>query len=450
MTDGSELTQRRIFRLWVPLAATWLMMSVEGPFLAAVIARLAEPKINLAAYGVAFAFALLLESPIILIMSASTALVEDAVSLRKLRNFTYALNTIITVLMVICLIPALFYPAAEGVVGLPRNVAVLTHHAAILLVPWPAAIGYRRFHQGILIRNRLTRRVAYGTVWRLAAMGSTSLLLALLTPLHGALVGAAALSAGVTSEAVVIGWMARSSVRRLTLTQPSQESLHAPLTYRAVWEFYYPLAITSMLTMGVNPLVTLFMAHSRLPIASLAVLPVINALVFAFRSMGLAFQDVAIALIGPKREGYQPLKRYAMVLGVCVVLGLAAIAFTPLLGVWFHDISGLSEALTHVARVPVAVLTFMPGFSVLLAFQHAMLVSARVTRPITWATLIEVTGILLGLFAGIQGLDLVGATAAASALMLGRIGAVIYLFPPMLRTRATDSGGSRAAAINSP
>ena len=54
MALDSPVTYRRIFRLWVPLAATWLMMSVEGTFLAAVIARLDEPTFNLAAYGVAF------------------------------------------------------------------------------------------------------------------------------------------------------------------------------------------------------------------------------------------------------------------------------------------------------------------------------------------------------------------------------------------------------------
>jgi hypothetical protein len=54
-----------LFRFWVPLQATWLMMSLEGPFLAAVIARLAEPKHNLAAYGVAFALAILVEAPVI-------------------------------------------------------------------------------------------------------------------------------------------------------------------------------------------------------------------------------------------------------------------------------------------------------------------------------------------------------------------------------------------------
>jgi len=39
-----ELTLKKIFLFWVPLGATWLMMSVEGPFLSALIARLNEPK----------------------------------------------------------------------------------------------------------------------------------------------------------------------------------------------------------------------------------------------------------------------------------------------------------------------------------------------------------------------------------------------------------------------
>ena len=61
MSDQIQnLDFKRVLLFWLPLAATWLMMSVEGPFLSAVIARMAEPKFNLAAYGVAFAFALII------------------------------------------------------------------------------------------------------------------------------------------------------------------------------------------------------------------------------------------------------------------------------------------------------------------------------------------------------------------------------------------------------
>src|SRR5688500_6886815 len=49
-----ELRLGSIFRFWSPLAATWLMMAIEGPLLTAVNARLPDQEANLAAYGVAF------------------------------------------------------------------------------------------------------------------------------------------------------------------------------------------------------------------------------------------------------------------------------------------------------------------------------------------------------------------------------------------------------------
>ncbi len=78
-------------------------------FLAAIIAHLAEPKYNLAAYGVAFSFALIIDAPIIMIMSAATALVKDRKSFLKLRNFTYFLNGLLTLSMIACIIPTIFF-----------------------------------------------------------------------------------------------------------------------------------------------------------------------------------------------------------------------------------------------------------------------------------------------------------------------------------------------------
>ncbi len=191
MALDSPVTYRRIFRLWVPLAATWLMMSVEGTFLAAVIARLDEPTFNLAAFGVAFAFALIVEAPIIMILSAATALVRDYESFRKLRNFSYTLNLLVTLVMLIVLWRPVFEWLSGDVLALPGPVATLTHRALVLLLPWPAAIGYRRFYQGILIRAELTRRVAYGTAVRVVTMATTALVLYIFFALPGAVVGGA-------------------------------------------------------------------------------------------------------------------------------------------------------------------------------------------------------------------------------------------------------------------
>ena len=48
---SETLSYRRILLFWLPLAGTWLMMAIEGPYLAAIIARLPDPTVNLAAFG---------------------------------------------------------------------------------------------------------------------------------------------------------------------------------------------------------------------------------------------------------------------------------------------------------------------------------------------------------------------------------------------------------------
>jgi Na+-driven multidrug efflux pump len=422
----SQINQKKILIFWLPLAATWLMMAFEGPFLAAIIARLADPKYNLAAFGVAFSFGLIIEAPVIMIMSASTALVENKDSFIKLRNFTYFLNAAVTILMLIFLIPTIFYFVTIKLIGLPAEVAKLTHSATLILLPWPGMIGYRRFYQGVLIRSNLTRRVAYGTMIRLTTMALTALLLYKYFRFNGAVVGAAALSLAVSVEALASRLMAYRVVKYLQ--QENKE--FKPLSYSYISKFYYPLALTSILALGVHPLVTFFVGRSPMPLESLAVLPVVNSLVFIFRALGLSYQEVAISLVGKQFENYIAVRNFAVLLSVAVVLCLALIAFTPFAITWFHDISGLSTELTEFALLPLQIMCLMPGLSVVLSLQRSILVAARKTAPVTWATIFEVSGIIAVLFITIFYLELNGAVSACLAFVLGRLVANLYLIYP--------------------
>ncbi len=422
----AAITNRKILRFWLPLAGTWLMMSLEGPFIAAIIARLVDPKFNLAAYGVAFSFALIIEAPVIMMMTASTSLVKDYSSLRKLRQYTWILNGIITGLMLILIIPQIFFLLTIDLIGLPENVAQLTHIATIIMLPWPGAIGFRRFYQGVLIRNHATRRVAYGTVIRLMSMATTALSLFFLTTLPGVYIGMAALACGVTVEAVSTRIMVQPIIKRLRAAEHKDE-VGTALSFQVINKFYYPLALTSMLTLGVHPLITFFIGKSTLALESLAVLPVVSSFVFLFRGVGLSFQEAAITLLGQNRENDQVIKRFATILGAGLALLLILTAFTPLSSLWFSKVSGLSPSLTKLALVPLMIMGIFPASTVLISFQRAILVKAGHTSPITNATLIEVIGIIGVLYFGILHFSLVGVTAAATAFVSGRIAANLYL-----------------------
>ena len=426
-----HLSTKKIFVFWLPLAATWLMMSVEGPFLAALIARLAEPKYNLAAYGVAFSFALIIEAPIIMIMSESTKLVKDAQSFIILRRFTYGLNWLITLFMLVILIPPIFYFITEDLIGLPSKVSNLTYLATIILLPWPGAIGYRRFYQGILIRNDLTRRVAYGTVIRLTTMALTALLIYLFTDAAGVVVGATSISAAVLLEAVASRFMADRIIKKIMKQEGDDKDV---LTYKEIYKFYYPLALTSIVGLGVQPVVIFFMGQSRMAIESLAVLPVVTSFVFIFRALGLSYQEVVIALMGDDKKNFTLLRNFAYSLGAVLTIVLVMVAFTPLSDIWFRVVSGLSENLAEFARLPLMIMSILPFLTVLISLQRAALVSKKTTQPITISTAIEFITIVLVLFISIKYIGLVGAVAATSSFVIGRLAANIYLTPPVIKS----------------
>ncbi len=429
MNTKTELTQRSIFAFWIPLAATWLMMSIEGPYLSALIARLADPEYNLAAYGIAFSFAMIVEAPIIMMMSASTALVKDYHSFIRLRKFNYRLSLLLTAVMILLGLPPVFYFITEKLIGLPEEVSYLTHLAILILIPWPGAIGYRRFYQGILIRNHLTRLVAYGTIIRLSSMSAAAFLLYIFTSLPGVVVGASALSTAVICEAIASKIMVRKSVAKLK-TQPND--LNNNLTMKGISKFYFPLAITSLLTLGIQPFVTFFIGQSRMPLESFAVLPVVTSFVFIFRGLGLSFQEVVVALIGSDMLGFHQLKKFAIKLAFLAAGILITIAFTPLAEIWFKDVSGLSENLSDFAKLPLRIMSFFPALTVLISFQRAVLVKSNETKQITYGTAIEFVGIFIVVAAGIKFLSLVGAVAATIAFVFGRMAACGYLLPPAI------------------
>jgi len=434
-----KLTYKKIFVFWIPLLATWLMMSAEGPYLTALIARMAEPEFNLAAYGVAFSLALIVESPVIMLLSASVALVENKHTFYKLHNFVYSINFALILVMTILILPPVFNYLAITIINLPIRVANLTHMAVVLLVPWAPAIGYRRFYQGILIRNNKTRLVAYGTVIRLIAMSVTAFILFHFFEVQGVLVGAAALSAGVVVEALATRLMSINIINKVIVEAQNEKTI----SYKEIIKFYYPLILTSFISLGVHPIVTFFMGQSRMSLESLAVLPVLNSLVFIFRAFGLSYQEVGIALIKTKEE-YRLLRNFATVMAFSVVLGLGSISLTPLRDFWLVNVAGLSINLAEFSHLPLIIYTIFPATTVWINFQRSLLVYSRKTKPITYASLIEVAGIVLILFITIKYFSMIGVVAAIIAYTLGRFTATFYLIKPFERVKKLLPFSSKA------
>lgn len=339
-----------VARLWAPLAASWLVMGLELPLVSAALARLRDPEIHLGAYGgVALPVAFIIEAPIIMLLAASTALAKDHAAFRLMYRFMMLAGAGLTLLHALLAFTPLFDAVIVPLIDPPAELVEPARTGLRWLLPFTWAIGYRRFHQGVLIRFGHARHVTIGTVMRVVAL---SAMLATLGGLGvaGVVVAAGAVSAGVLAEATYVGLVARPVVRRHL---PAGVASLAPLTWRAFSAFYAPLVLTMLVSMLSQPLGSA--ALSRMPAAlpSLAVLPAVSGLLFLLRSVGIAFTEVVIAMLDRPGAG-RALTRFTLSLSLCLLVVSALMAFTPLSRLYFAGVSGLSPDLARLAAIGVA------------------------------------------------------------------------------------------------
>ncbi len=140
------LTRKQILKSWLPLAASWLLMGMESPIISAVIARLPNAEINLAAYGgIVFPISLIIEAPIIMLLAASTALSRDLPSYRKIYKFMMLTGFILTLIHILVAFTPLYYVVVRNIIGSPEEIIEPARIGLMLMTPWTWSIGYRRF-----------------------------------------------------------------------------------------------------------------------------------------------------------------------------------------------------------------------------------------------------------------------------------------------------------------
>ena len=394
----NTIPMSRVIRTWWPLAASWLLMGAELPLISAVIARLANPEINLAAYGgVVSPLALIVESPIIMLLAASTALSKDWTSYQKMRRYMMSAGALLTLLHALVAFTPLYHVVVVDTLGVPPEIVAPARLGLMLLLPWTWSIAYRRFNQGVLIRFGHSQAVGIGTVIRLSADVLVLIIGYSIHSLPGVAVAACAVSAGVLSEAVYAGIVVRPVLRdQLRLAAP----VNPELSYRMFFSFYIPLAMTPLLAYLINPIGSA--AISRMPdaLASLAAWPVVSGLVFMVRSLGVAFNEVVVALLD-EHGSTRNLRRFTFGLAGITTLVLVLIAATPLSRLWFVVVSALPPDLARMSQIGVWIALPMPALSVLQSWFQGAILHSKVTHGITEAVVIFLASSAVWLGAGI-------------------------------------------------
>lgn len=413
-----------IFRSWYPLALSWLFMATELPLINCAISRLPEPKIQLAAFGgIAFAIAWFIESPIIMLLSASTALSRDLASYRVGYRVMMRICLFLTLIHLAVTFTPLFHLLLAHVVEAPTELHESVRLALICLVPWTWAIGYRRFHQGLLIRFGESRYVTQGTMIRISALVGVLLFGLTTRLLPAASLAALAASIGVVAEALFIGYRARITVEAKVAHAPVQ---NPPLNNREFWFFYLPLALTALIDYLEPPIGSATMSRMPFSIMSLAAWPVIASTNFLFKCSGIALKEVVISLVEYRRH-HKELQRFTLMVGIVTALAALIFAATDLSTLMFSRVFALPPDLITFLKPYLLLTAPIPLLSALRSWYQGVLIHFRDTKRVTQGVIVYTIVYIALMLSGVYFTSLPGLALALTGTALSCCAEVCYL-----------------------
>lgn len=434
---------RRITQTWWPLAAGWFLMTVEIPALSAVAARQPHPEISLASWGLVFSLALILASPAMMLLSASTALSRDDASYRKVSLYTWVIALGLTAVHALLAFTPLFDLVVVGLIAAPPEIIEPSRLGLAIMLPYIAGLAYRRFNYGVLIRFNHTRAVTLGAIVRLLVDVVVIGAMLLMGVNDGLLLVTITFTSGIVGEAVYSGFRVRPVLQELRLAKPVAQAL----TLRSFIVFFMPLVMTSLLQILVQPMGTAALSRMPNPLDSLAVWPVVYGLVILWTSFGMAYTEAVVVLLDAPRAVYA-LHTFTL-WGSIVVFGLLFIvAATPLAGLWFTYVAALPAELSQAATLSLWAGLLIPSLAFYQSWYTGTLVNERATRGITESVVIALLANGLVLWIGIVWGQAPGIYVGMVGLLVGHLARTVWLWVRTRRTMRTLRAAEPESALS--
>ena len=418
------MTYRKVLIFWLPLFFAWLLMTVESAWIQGVISRKPDSEVQLAAFGLIFSLSILIETPVIMLLATSSALSRDRQSFRVLWRFMMAIALLVTVIAILMAFTPLLDIYLGGLLAIPEHIIEATRPGMKIMILWSGLIAYRRFHQGIIIRFGKTRYVGYGTIVRVCFSCGVSLGLGVITQLAGSVIGALALVLAVAAEAAYTYVVSRVDVRELLKT-PRIKSL-PDLTYRAATRFHLPLAVTSMVSLLMRPVIERGLASMPDATQSLAAWPVIFSIILVLIAGGMSYQEVVISL-NTSRDNHRVLHGFTWRLGLAQSAIMLLFVFSPLLHFYMNALLQVPENLRELILVGAQAAIMLPLLTTLQSYLRALLIISNKTvtiyQAITLGFAVTTTFLFAAIEAGVHGI-----LAASLSITIGQLVELAFLY----------------------
>jgi Na+-driven multidrug efflux pump len=206
---GSELTMRRLWRFYRPLAVTSILRQVTRPVLNAGIAAAEMARASLAAWPVGWGFTILVAGPAWSLQQFTTAMATDEAAYRRVRGFALSVSAIFTLLLGVVAFTPLYGVVMGGIYNLSPALQELARPAVQVMALYPLLMGAQALLRGVLIRGGSTGAVRSAMAVNVLTLTVTVAVGVLISDLTGVMVAALAVLVGGLAELAWLYWKGR-------------------------------------------------------------------------------------------------------------------------------------------------------------------------------------------------------------------------------------------------
>ncbi|OCQ89617.1 hypothetical protein BCD64_16755 [Nostoc sp. MBR 210] len=421
----SERSLLALLTQFIPLSLSDVAMTLGDPLQTSALSRLPFPQETLAGVGVVKGVAVFLESPIIMILHASTALGGQIKSRRALWQFTVIVGLALSGIFLLLTWEPLYNWLLLDVFGVSSSIAARGRTAFMLMFLWPFVIAWRRFFQGLLIRAQKSMAVGWASLARLTWV-IVALSVGVSLRVDGAFLAGITMMGAILIEAVLVTWFCvRLGAIAILNQQAYSETKKLPQTFIGVTFYYLPLASTMLVVWGARAILLSLIARSFDGSLALAVWPAAWGLLLSIANGTRMIQQVVISAY--EETSKRTLVAFVIIVGLSFTLIPFFLGFTEQGLFLLRQFLGNNTSLVEAARPVIQTLSCLP---LLLAVQNTfqgLLIHKGKNWFINIATVVAATFTLVVcgtlIFTGNS-----GATSAAYGMLAGVISEIIVLF----------------------
>lgn len=403
-------------------------MAVESPVCIAVLQGVGDgmvgedaAKISTAGMTLLMALAMAVESPVIDLLSTSTTLSRHRQGFAQMTRFALMLMLWVTAVQGVIAFTPLYWFITEGLLNTPRPVAEAVQTPMQIILFWSAAVGWRRYLQGVMIRHGATRPISFGTLVRVAAIAGVGFGLSAGTELPKLNVVAIALTASVFAEALFIQLVSLSVIRRL----PEKPADEPPLELKRLFSFHLPLTGSTFVTLLALPMINAALGRLPNPVLSMASWQVGFSLIWLFRTATFALPETVITL-------YERGARQKILAGFCLAVGglltglMLVVHFTAADAWYFRNVLEVQQELIAGAALCILLCALLPLINSAMAALRGFLTAEHVTSVRLYAIGGGMSVLAGTLFIGVRE-QWPGLPCATAALVLSQVAELAIL-----------------------